>query len=80
MSVQLIVRIPEQQKLFLQNMANQQNLPVSKLVRDAIEGYLREQQDKENVLLKLADIGEQKTSKNAPKNLSTKYKDYLYKD
>ncbi len=79
MSAQLIVRIPEQQKLFLQIMAQQQDLPVSELVREAITNYLKRKQDKTNVLLKLADIGEQKKS-TAPKNLSSKYKDHLYKD
>ena len=75
----LVVRIPEEQKIALQLLAGSKNVSVAKITRKAIEEYVSKMIDgKENLLLKLAEIGESKKVATAPKDLSQNYKQYLY--
>lgn len=79
MNTLLVVRIPEEQKIALRLLANSKNVSVAKITRKAIEEYVSKMVgDKENLLLKLAKIGESKKTASAPKNLSQNYKQYLY--
>ena len=75
----LVVRIPEEQKIALQLLAGSKNVSVAIITRKAIEEYVSKMIDgKENLLLKLAEIGESKKVATAPKDLSQNYKQYLY--
>lgn len=74
----LVVRIPEEQKIALKLLADSRNLSVARITREAIEEYVSKMvKSKENLLLKLAKIGERKKVV-APKDLSRNYKQYLY--
>lgn len=74
----LVVRIPEEQKIALKLLANSKNLSVARITREAIEEYISKMaKSEENLLLKLAKIGERKKV-TVPKDLSRNYKQYLY--
>ncbi len=75
----LVVRIPEEQKIALQLLAGSKNVSVAKITRKAIEEFVSKAVgDKENLLLKLAKIGESKKAVTTSKDLSQNYKQYLY--
>ena len=75
----LVVRLPEEQKVALKLLANSQSVSVAKITRKAIEEYIaRMAKGKENLLFKLAKIGESKKVAVTPKDLSQNYKEYLY--
>lgn len=76
---QLVVRIPQQQKIVFEQLAQQQQQPVSTLVREALDKYLevKMRDNSQNLLSKLAQIGQDTLG---PKNLSSSYKNYLYGD
>lgn len=75
----LVVRIPEEQKIALKLLAGSKNVSVAKITRKAIEEYISKMvEHKENLLLKLAKIGESKKIPASPKDLSQNYKQYLY--
>lgn len=75
----LVVRIPEEQKIALQLLAGSKHVSVAIITRKAIEEYVSKMVGgKENLLLKLAEIGESKKVTTAPKDLSQNYKQYLY--
>jgi len=80
MTDQLAIRIPSSQKSLLETMANQKKTTISALVRTAINHFLEQTYPEKNnqVLLELADIGKQIKDSDAPKDLSSNYKDYLY--
>ena len=76
---QLVVRIPQQQKVVFEQLAHQENQSVSTLVREALDKYLEKKMKSTpntNHLLDLAKIGQ---GTNGPKDLSSSYKQYLYK-
>ncbi len=76
---QLVVRIPQQQKIVFQQLARQENQSISTLVREALDRYLEikmKPTQRANHLLDLAKIGQEIKG---PKNLSSSYKKYLYK-
>lgn len=79
---QLVIRIPEEQKLLLEALANKQNTNISALARDALKIYLYKKTTthsaSRNFLLELARVGKN-TDSTKPKNLSTQYKKLLYK-
>lgn len=74
---QLVVRIPQQQKVIFEQLAHQENQSVSTLVREALDKYLKVKMysKQKNILLELAKIGQ---GTKGPKNLSSSYKQYLY--
>lgn len=75
----LVVRIPEEQKIALKLLAGSKNVSVAKITRKAIEEYVSKMVGgEENLLLKLAKIGESKKTPDSPKDLSQNYKQYLY--
>lgn len=75
----LVVRIPEEQKIALKLLAGSKNVSVAKITRKAIEEYVSKMVGgKENLLLKLAKIGESRKIPASPKDLSQNYKQYLY--
>lgn len=75
---QLVVRIPQQQKAIFQQLAQQRQETVSTLIRKALDNYLKKttQSSSKNLLLELSKIGQ---DAQGPKNLSSSYKEYLYK-
>lgn len=75
---QIVVRVPEQQKITFEQIAQQSGQSVSVLVREALDQYLKKSTKKNsgNLLLKLSQIGK---DIDGPKNLSSSYKDYLYR-
>ena len=76
----LVIRIPEEQKLLLEAIANNNNVSVSEITRRAIQNYINfGKKGKENLFFALAKISKSKKIKNSPKDLSLKYKKYLYK-
>ena len=80
MSTQLVVRIPEKQKLMLELIASNKQVSVAEITRKAIKNYVaKEAKNKKGLFIKLAKIGKSKTIIRAPKDLSARYKDYLYK-
>lgn len=76
---QLVVRIPQQQKIIFEQLAQQKQQTVSVLVREALDSYLRKtaQYPTKNFLLELSKVGQEI---NGPKNLSSFYKKHLYKN
>lgn len=80
MSNQLIIRLPEEEKMTLEVIANNRQLTISEVTRIAIRNYLtKEMKSKDNLFLRLAKIGKTKKVNKAPKDLSFNYKKYLYK-
>ena len=83
MTDQLAIRIPSSQKSLLETIASQNKTTISQLVRTAIDRFLEKAypETEGQVLLELADIGQQATQaqkNDSPKNLSSTYKDLLY--
>ena len=78
MSSPLVVRIPKEQKLILEIIASGKNVSVAQITRLAIEDYVAKTRSKGNLFAKLVAIGESKKVPKAPKDLSEKYKSYLY--
>lgn len=84
MQTQLVIRLPKHKKALLANLAQLKGESLSALVRQAINSYLAKNKSKENNLMDLAAISEQKRNQSkkpqaqAPKDLSTNYKRYLY--
>jgi hypothetical protein len=76
---QLVVRVPQQQKVIFEQLAQQQQQTVSALVRYALDEYLEKNMTKKstNHLLELAKIS-QGTS--GPEDLSSSYKLQLYRN
>lgn len=79
MSTQLVVRIPEEQKLILEILANNNQVSIAEITRLAIKNYIaRMTKDKKGLFIRLVEIGKSKKVVNAPKDLSENYKKYLY--
>lgn len=79
MNTHLIVRLPEEQKMLLKVLADNRNVSVAEITRQAIREYfVNKGKKRENFLFRLAKIGEAKKPAAAPKDLSENYKDYLY--
>ena len=78
MSAQLVVRIPEEQKLMLEIMAAGRQGSVAEITREAIDYYVKKHREEKGLLARLAKIGEEKQSASGPRDLSDKYKKYLY--
>ncbi|MFH1561011.1 MAG: hypothetical protein ABID04_00310 [Patescibacteria group bacterium] len=81
MNSQLVVRIPEEQKLMLETLAYNSQSSISRVVRTALFDFIEKKTktDKENLFVELAKVGKGKKVSGAPKNLSANYKKYLYK-
>lgn len=78
---QLIVRIPEEQKQILTLLAQQERLPLSHVVRRALEEFVSsKKRSQKNDLLALVAIAHKYNGPVGPKDLSTNYKRYLYGD
>lgn len=79
MNVQLVVRVPEEQKLMLEVIASNKQVSVGKITREAIKNYVAiETKSQKNLFARLAKIGRSKKVIQAPKDLSVNYKKYLY--
>lgn len=79
MTTQLVVRVPEEQKLMLQIIASNKQVSMGEVTRLAIKDYVaRETKSKGDLFTRLAKIGKKKKV-DAPKDLSQNYKKYLYK-
>ena len=78
MSSPLVVRIPEKQKLMLEIIASGKNVSVAQITRLAIKDYVAKTRGKRNLFAKLVAIGGSKKAPKAPRDLSEKYKSYLY--
>lgn len=74
----LVVRIPEEQKLMLEIIANSKNVSMAQITRTAIRDYVAKARSEKDLFIKLAAIGKSKKIASAPKNLSENYKNYLY--
>jgi len=74
---QLVVRLPREQKIFLEFLAIKQKTTVSSLTRIAINDFLNKKKSS-SLFSRLAKIGKRAKTKQAPKDLSTNYKKYLY--
>lgn len=79
---QLVVRIPEEQKHVLAQVAQKKGESVSAVVRRAIARYVEEKMSRGNSeeLLALLAIAEKGKHIKGPRDLSTNYKRYLYGD
>lgn len=76
---QIVVRIPPAQKAFLDQLAQKQDTTVSDLTRQALGEFIADhKQQSSNIFLELAQIGKRKKNVNAPKDLSSTYKKYVY--
>ncbi|MBL7078371.1 hypothetical protein ISS42_01775 [Candidatus Shapirobacteria bacterium] len=78
MSVQLVVRIPEEQKLMLEILANNRGVSVAEITRTAIKKYAAQTPKNKGLFTRLAKIGQAKKIGRAPNDLSINYKKYLY--
>lgn len=76
---QIVVRVPIQEKAYLENVAQKQNTTISEITRKALKKFIYPKNKNKNHLLMLGEIGKSKPTKKNPKNLSTTYKKYLYK-
>lgn len=79
MQSQLVIRLPQAHKLLLEQLAHQQEVSVSVVVRLALDSYLNQVYDKatlqSNLLL---DLGHSTPTKKGPRNLASGYKKVLY--
>lgn len=78
---QLVVRIPEEQKQMLTLIAQQERLPLSNVIRRALNDFVTaKKSEKKNDLLRLLAIANKYKGPVGPRDLSTNYKRYLYGD
>lgn len=79
MTTQLVVRVPEEQKLMLQIIASNKQVSVGEITRLAIRDYVaKTAKSKKDLFARLTKIGKKKKI-DAPKDLSQNYKKYLYR-
>jgi len=74
---QLIIRLPEEQKILLESLAVKQKTTISSLTRVAIENFLN-RKPSSSLFSELAKVGKSAKVSHPPKDLSTNYKKYLY--
>lgn len=78
-SQQIVVRIPIQEKMYLENIAQKQNTTLSEITRQALKKFIYPKNTTQNHLLMLGEIGHSQSDTKKPKSLSTTYKKHLYK-
>lgn len=78
---QLVVRLPAEQKALFEELADQEQTSLSKVIRKALDEFLTKKQEKYpgESLLELAEIGKKSKDPHPGENLSENYKKYLYK-